>query len=123
MTSNLVRCAGIVATALVCVTVTACGHGAGGGAAHGGGSATPTPESPPVATVDPAPSTVPSTSAPAGRTAGRPVARPTVRQCGVGDITLSPVISDGAMGHIGYHIVVTNTSGSPCRLPAGSAPS
>jgi hypothetical protein len=41
--------------------------------------------------------------------------------CAAGDLSVAAVQGNGAMGHIGYPIVVTNTTGSACTL-SGATP-
>jgi len=40
--------------------------------------------------------------------------------CAAGDVSVAPIQQNGAMGHVGYPIVVTNTSGAACKLPGGT---
>jgi hypothetical protein len=116
MTSTVTRRAGLVATALLCATAAACGPGTDDPTVHPAGPATGDSSA---TASGPTTFTAPPQASSSGGVAGSPAAAPAVRQCRVGDLALAPILPNGAAGHVGYDVVVTNTSGSRCRLPAG----
>lgn len=40
--------------------------------------------------------------------------------CTAGDLRVAPIVPEGAMGHLGYPIIVINTTGTACKLPGGT---
>lgn len=87
----------------------------------GCGTSTGTPQAAPSS----GSATAPAGSTPPSITASPPVPGASPRAaggwCATSDLSVAPVQASGAMGHVGYPVVVTNTTGTACKL-SGATP-